>query len=318
MKYNVFDNQIVIISPEFFDIRDTLDCGQIFRYFYRPEKDDFIVASGNCSARVKQDETGIVIQTNEPDYFIYFFALDEDYGKYNTAVRNAGGVFEQAAVASQGIRLLRNDLTEMIISFIVSANNNIPRIKATLNKLCADYGEPIAFETYAFPAQETLASLSIEYFKSIGAGYRAEYLYNTSKLLTPDFLNSLYDLNTADARQKLCTLMGVGPKVADCILLYGLSRWDVFPTDTWIIKAYEDYFVPKPESKTPVNQSRRYIADIASRRESKKENEKEKVKSADANSVSRFFLDKLGGVSGLAQQYLFYFRRNLHKNLSAE
>ena len=143
-----------------------------------------------------------------------------------------------------------------------------------IEKMCMALGKPIANGEYAFPELKALASQTSEFFVSIGAGYRAEYLAQTCKNLYESFdFEALKNADTPTARKILLGLKGVGPKVADCILLFGLHRGDVFPVDTWIKKAYHDGF------ETGLKDDK----------------------------ISAFFVEKFKNLSGIAQQYLFYF-----------
>jgi len=164
---------------------------------------------------------------------------------------------------------------EMIIEFIISQNNNIPRIKGIIEKICEDYGEKID-DYYAFPTLEKLKLIPLEYFKNIKCGYRDKYLYHTISMLTPDFISSIYNMNTDLARSELMKLKGVGRKVADCILLFGYSKTDVFPTDTWVVQAYKCLYGDDNLS---------------------------------ASDISKKFVEMYGKLSGYAQQYLFYQMR---------
>ncbi len=177
-----------------------------------------------------------------------------------------------------GIRILKNDVFETVISFIISANNNIKRIQNTLFKMREMLGEKKG-EYHAFPTFEKLKKQNADFFKSIGCGYRAEYLVKVLTQTNPDQLEKWKDLPTEILKQNLLQLAGVGPKVADCILLFGYSKQDVFPVDTWIEKVHNEYF-----------------GEECNRLKIRK------------NLVERF-----GDLSGYAQQYLFYFQRSSWK-----
>ena len=151
--------------------------------------------------------------------------------------RNQHGIDEflkQSVEYGKGIRILRQDLWETIISFIISANNNIPRIKGIIERMAAKYGEEIEYngkKYYTFPSMETLGTASIEDLRALGLGFRDKRIYETTKMfldgeVTLDELKN--EQNTNFLREKLMELSGVGGKVADCILLFSLRRFEVF------------------------------------------------------------------------------------------
>ncbi len=187
----------------------------------------------------------------------------------------------------KGIRILNQDLWETIISFIISANNNIPRIKGIIEKLSKKYGKELEFEGkkyYTFPTPKELENVTVEDYRSLGLGFRDIRLYETTKMILEkkvDLQELRKNPNTFEVREKLLTLSGVGPKVADCILLFSdLKRFEVFPIDVWVRRVMNDLYIKNPD-ETKV--SKKQIEKIAN--------------------------EKFGNLAGLAQQYLFYWRR---------
>lgn len=266
------------ISDRFFNPADTLECGQIFRY-RKEENGDFSVFSRDKFATVSKDDGGYTVATDDEEYFKNFFDLDTDYGKIAEDLAAKGDVMRRAVSFGSGIRILKHDLFETVISFIISANNNIKRIRLIIERICAAVGEKTE-HGFAFPSPRALADCDEKFFLSVGAGYRSAYLAETAKKLWCDFdFDALIDLDTVAARKKLLSLKGVGPKVADCILLFGMHRGDVFPVDTWIKKVYHAEFETG-------------LAD---------------------RQISRYFVDIFGKNAGIAQQYLFYFFRTIDK-----
>lgn len=263
-------NALIIADPECFSVKDTLECGQVFRF--AQSGGAYVLHASDKYCVITEDNGSITITTDTPDFFYRYFALDTDYPSLNARLRSFPELADAASVGS-GIRLLRQDPFEMIISFIVSANNNIPRIKGIINRICEKVGEKLN-DGYAFPTRERLLSLSVDDFAALGAGYRAPYLYEASRTVTEDFVAELLGLPTDQARKKLLTVKGVGPKVADCIVLFGLGRGDSFPVDTWINQS-----LSTKELDTPVK-------------------------------VHDHYLGRYGGLSGLAQQYIFHYARN--------
>ena len=260
-------------GAEFFNVRDTLECGQIFRY-KRLDGDRYGVYSQNKYAELFTAGDKVNVFTEDKEYFWRFFDLDVDYGAKVARISALSPVMKEAAEFGKGIRILNQDLTEMMFSFIISANNNIKRIQLIIERICNELGENTPFGK-AFPSVRAIAESPVELFARLGAGYRDKYLVATAnKLLTYD-LARLEGLDSAAARKELLTFMGVGPKVADCILLFGLRRGDVFPVDTWLKKVYHAYF-----------------------EQGHKDSE-----------ISTFFCNLFGADAGLCQQYLFYFER---------
>ena len=186
----------------------------------------------------------------------------------------------------EGIRILNQDLWETIISFIISANNNIPRIKGIINRLSEKFGSKIEWNGdtyYTFPTVQQLARASVQELRSLGLGFRDVRVYETTKMiLNKDVdLDKMYEKDTSKVRESLLTLSGVGPKVADCILLFSkLKRFDVFPIDVWVRRVMNELYI-KNEDETKV---------------SKKE-------------IEKLAKEKYGNLEGIAQQYLFYWKR---------
>ncbi|HPG92070.1 MAG TPA: DNA glycosylase [Clostridia bacterium] len=270
-----FADKIRIEKAKNFDIKSILECGQVFRYIKYAEN-DYGVFSLDKYARVTQKGNSVEIFTDTPEYFCNYFDLDRDYEKICRTV-TVNEIMSQAVEHGKGIRILNQDLTETLFSFILSSNNNIKRIQKIIECLCSTLGEKTKYG-YAFPTVEALASQSKLFYCESGCGYRADYIFKTAKKLTEGFdLDALKTMSTAEARKKLMSLDGVGGKVADCILLFGLRRTDVFPVDTWIEKVYENHF-SNGNKLAP-------------------------------QKISEFFIQKFGENSGYAQQYLFYFER---------
>jgi len=271
MKYEILNDGIFIPKSPDFDIKHILECGQVFRF--KPTDFGYTVYSLEHKADVYCQKDGTKIICKNKNYFINYFDLDTNYAiiKSQLDKQNLSDAINYGA----GIRILKQAPIETIISFIISANNNIPRIKKTIEKLCEGYGTKYE-DYYAFPTLSQLSKISLEFFKEIGCGYRAEYLIDTIKKLQSFDFEEISKLDTAKARQLLISLKGVGRKVADCILLFGFYKTDVFPTDTWITKVYADEV---------------------------EENKLSPVK------ISEYYANKFGKLSGFAQQYMFYAKR---------
>lgn len=274
----VKQEEIILKDFDCFEAKAILECGQIFRFKKITDKDlgeGYICHSLDKSARIFGEGKNWTIKTKDTKYFYNFFDLERDYSAICEKLSQMSPLMENACRYGRGIRILKQDLFETIVSFIISANNNIKRIQGIIERLCQNLGNKTD-ESYTFPTLSQMLSADREFFRIMGCGYRADYLYCALRTLAEDFdFEGFNDLPTEEARKKLNTLKGVGNKVADCILLFGVGKNDVFPVDTWIEKVYHAYF----ESGL----KRREIAD--------------------------FFVNLFENNAGFAQQYLFYYQR---------
>ncbi|MDR3216947.1 MAG: DNA-3-methyladenine glycosylase 2 family protein [Clostridiaceae bacterium] len=261
---------ITVESPDTFDIKQTLECGQVFRY--RLTERGAVVFSGDKRAEMTFEGGKIKIFAKDEKYFLKYLDFATNYATIIEKVQDKGLVSAAAAYAS-GIRILKQDPYETAISFIISANNHIPRIKSIIERVCAALGEDMG-GWHAFPEIGALASKDADFYFGLGAGYRAPYIAETARLLTKIDLEKVRKLTTDEASEVLKKLPGVGPKVADCILLFGLGKTDVFPVDTWIKKVYRDMY---GEATSAV--------------------------------MRRELISRYGELSGYVQQYLFYYKR---------
>ena len=271
MEYRIEKDKIKIIGKEDFNVFHILECGQIFAF------DKNVVYSGKEKAEIIENEEGFEIISTNAEYFENFFDLKTDYSKIKLNLKNYP-ILTGPIKYGRGIRILKNDIFEVLISFIISANNNIKRIKLILSRLRLNLGENMG-DYYAFPSYEKLKGVSQNFFEEVGCGYRAKYLYKVLREVTPNELVSWQKLSTCDLKEKLINLSGIGPKVADCIMLFGYGRKDVFPVDTWISKMYNLYY----------------------------------QKEDNRNIIRKNLLSEFGDLSGYAQQYLFFWQRNYLK-----
>ena len=269
MEYKLFKDKIVITGKEDFNPTHILECGQVF--CYKKEEGCYFVYPGDKSAQIVETKDGYEIRTTTPEFFAKYFDLDTNYSAIKKEL-NGFKMMNEPIKFGYGIRILKQDLFEMLISFIISSNNNIKRIQLILNNIRSRLGGN-------FPSQKLLLKQSEEFFKECGAGYRAKYLYNVIRQVSPEKLEEWSALDSTTLRNNLIALSGVGPKVADCVMLFGYGRGDVFPVDTWIHQMYNAHF--------PHLDNRNQIRD---------------------NLVSYF-----GKLSGYAQQYLFYYQRSVKK-----
>lgn len=227
------------------ELDSTLDCGQCFRWSRTPAGWAGVVDGRSVLVRMEGDT--LLLEgpdETERDFWSRYFALDVDYPAL-LARYQAGNRRLAACVAENpGIRVLRQPFFETLCTFILSQNNNIPRIRGLVERLCALCGSPLENGQHAFPTPEQLAACTEEQLATLRAGWRAGYLADAAqKVLGPlPGPETLAALPLADARAALMTIHGVGPKVADCTLLYGLGRWDAFPLDVWMKRAMAQLF----------------------------------------------------------------------------
>ena len=277
-----------------FELKDIFECGQCFRW-NREENGSYTGVTTKCVINVEKTKSKIVFDAKPfskmsdediNNHIIHYFDLDRDYSKLRKKIANVDDNLKVATKYGKGIRILNQELWETIISFIISANNNIPRIKGIIERMSEKYGKKTSFNGktyYSFPTPKELSKATVEDLRKLGLGFRDKRIYETTKLIASGEvdLKKLYKLNTADARDKLLELQGVGPKVADCILLFSdLKRFDVFPIDVWVRRVMNELYIHnKDENKV-----------------SKKE-------------IEKIANEKFGDYKGLAQQYLFYWKR---------
>ncbi len=280
------NNNIYISGEEDFEPKHIFENGQAFRW--EENGGDYTLVADKYVIRVKKLAEAIVLENagsmkDYEDFWRKYFDMDRDYPGLRRELSQIDNKLKMATEAAVGLRVLKQDLFEMIISFIISANNNISRIKKSIEKLSELCGEKIceidSKAYYKFPSVSAIADLNPDYLAEYtGVGYRAPYLVKTGKMIE----NAEVDLGLIDkldyeaAHKELMRLAGVGPKVADCILLFGNSRDMAFPVDTWVIKVMNEYYLGNEKNSKRIK----------------------------AEGHRRF-----GDKAGLAQQYLFYHAR---------
>lgn len=230
------------ISP--FDLALTLDCGQAFRWSLTEDGCFEGVAMGKY-LKIRQEKNDIIFyNTTEEDYnkiWRSYFDFDRDYEEILSRARK-NELLSRITKDCGGIRLLKQDPWEALCSFIISQNNNIPRIKGIIDRLCQGFGDKIE-GGYTFPSAEKLKDLTVEDLAPLRSGFRAKYIIDAAKKCSGDIdLGTLNTLPIEDARNILMTVKGVGPKVADCTLLFGLGFHSAFPMDVWMKRAMAKLF----------------------------------------------------------------------------
>ncbi len=265
------------------------ECGQCFRW-NKEENGSYSGVFKNNVLNVKKEDNKIIFkgicEGDIEEVCRDYFDLDRDYEEIKLKLSKIDNYLKESIKYGSGIRILNQDLWETIISFIISANNNIPRIKGIIDRISKKYGNKIEYsgrEYYTFPDMESLGKASVEDLRALGLGFRDKRIYETTKMflekkITLEELES--EIDTEALKEKLLTLSGVGEKVADCIMLFSLKKFNVFPIDVWVRRVMNDLYI-KEEDENKV--SKKLIQNLA----------KEKYKD----------------LAGLAQQYLFYWKR---------
>lgn len=245
---------VLLLEPEL-DLAQTLDCGQCFRFDERPDGSWHGVAR-HRPLTLRQTGEGVLLQSVSPAEFESFWRGYFDFGRDYAAIREsyrADRTLYTCACFSPGMRVLRQDAWEALLSFIISQNNNVKRIKGIVRRLCLAFGEPIgnADGDYAFPSPAALADRREEELAPLRAGWRASYLLDAARRVAGGEidLGAVAAMPLAEARKALQTIRGVGPKVAECVLLYGMGRLEAFPLDVWMKRAMTQLFPGRtPES----------------------------------------------------------------------
>lgn len=269
------------LNVECFNLKYTLECGQCFRWECI-EDNTYIGVIEDRVIKIKQQGNKLLIwsslTTNLEQAVSKYFDLNKDYSFLEKEIAKIDKNVEESLKYSSGIRILNQPLFETIISYIISANNNIKRISRSVKDISRKYGKKVLFENneyYLFPTLEEIANITIDDLLECGTGFRARYIKNVINyfLDNKNFLMNLENMDTETARKSLMSLMGVGPKVADCILLFSLKRGEVFPIDVWVKRIMEKL----------------YFKDNTSIKE-----------------ISEYAKDKFGKYAGIVQQHLFH------------
>lgn len=247
-----FENGVRVEEVYDLDLAQTLDCGQSFRWTEHEDGSFSGIAFGKFVTVRLENNTLYIENTNKKDFekFWYdYFDLSLDYGKIRNEISRLHPVLCEAAKYAPGIRILRQEPYEALCTFIISQNNNIKRIKGIVQRLCEYFGEKIE-GGYAFPTAEKMAQLIPDDLAPLRAGFRNRYLIDASQKVASGAvdLEKCRYCDYDEARAELMKITGVGVKVADCTLLFGLHRIEAFPVDVWMKRAMEKLFPNmKPE-----------------------------------------------------------------------
>lgn len=271
MKYEIKSNDIIIKDVQCLDIELCLFCGQAFRWVKKDDGSFHGVVKGKSVDIIQSGNEIIFKNTSEEDFeniWKDYFDLDTDYKKITEKI-SADKYINSAVNEYYGIRILKQDSWEALCSFIISQNNNIPRISGIISRLCENYGEKSG-EDYTFPSYEKLKDITEEDLAPLRAGFRNKYIVDAVRKLNSGeiSLQKIRTMPIEDARQELMKIKGVGAKVAECTLLYGFNRVEAFPVDVWVKRIMSEMY----ENGLP---------------------------------------ECTKGYEGIAQQYLFHWRRSL-------
>ena len=282
MKIYEENGNLILSEVSDFDLTQTFDCGQCFRF--ERQDDAYIGIAYGLPLKISQTGSTVTLYgTSREDWdkvWSSYFDMDRDYGKIKESL-SKDSVMCDAISFGEGIRILRQEPFECLISFIISASNNIPRIKKIIGSLCTNFGEKITYlgmDFYTFPTAEKLSSLTLEDLGIIKAGFRDKYILNAAKAVKSGQidLECLKQANFEYAKAELLKLSGVGNKVAECVLLFSLDKYGSFPVDVWIKRIMEYCYFDSEQDK---------------------------------EVISEFAEEKFGELCGFAQQYLFYWAR---------
>lgn len=238
-----------IALPPAFDLAQTFSCGQCFRW--RPRKDARGIywegIAQGVFLQIRQEENSLAFSCSQEEFqkvWVPYFDLDTDYRAYQQKLSAFHPILKEAIRYAPGIRILRQDPWEALCSFIISQNNHIPRIAGIIDRLCQLCAEAVRPDVFAFPSPQALALQTVESLGEIRAGFRAKYLCAAASLVSRGSLSleQVAQVPLVNGREALQRIYGVGPKVAECALLYGFHKMEAFPMDVWMKRAMEVLF----------------------------------------------------------------------------
>jgi N-glycosylase/DNA lyase len=283
-------NVIMLQDLDHFNIGQILESGQVFRFEKISDSSYLLNARHKLIKITQQQESSSVLIHNAnvselDEIWSDYLDIDTDYASIAETLSQKDETLSRAVEFGKGVRILKQDPWEMLISFIISQNKAIPHIKQCIRNIAQQFGFPIdeydenGKTYYTFPTPKQLSKASEEELRACKVGFRAPYIMDACrKVLNGDIiLNDLYILSTEEAKEKLMQIKGVGPKIADCILLFAYSKTEVFPTDVWIKRVIEGIYFNGKDLKL--------------------------------SEIQRFAKEYYGELAGYAQQYLFFYGR---------
>ena len=274
---------MVIIKNTDINLKDTITCGQIFRY---DEEDDnsYTVILSDRVVNLKMDNDNLIVISNKDDNLCEvitdYLDLNRDYNSLNNKLISIDSSLKEMIDSCKGLKMINQPKFECVISYIISQNNRVPQIKKTLDNISINYGEKVIFNNkdyYLFPSIEKLIGVSIDDYRNLKCGFRDKYIYEivnniNNKNIDLDLIDNM---SSEDALNYLMNNKGIGEKVASCILLFAYSKYDVFPIDTWVKKYMND-----------------------------------KYNITNVKKIREFTKDKYKENCGLMIQYMFHYKRN--------
>jgi N-glycosylase/DNA lyase len=293
------EGKIIIKDVKNFQLEHIFDCGQCFRWHKQQNGNYIGVAFGKVIEVEKRDNDVVLYNTNLEDFkniWEDYFHLQRDYSEIKETL-SEDPLLKEAVEFGHGIRLLKQDPFELIVSFIISANNRIPMIRRAIERISAKWGGELEYKGnkyYAFPTIERLSAASEEELEACGTGFRAKYIKDTVNRIyantkaSEDEYDEGYDIGWIKAQEddkchkELQKFMGIGPKVADCIMLFSMQKYSAFPVDVWVKRAMQHFYLAPDVS---------------------------------LKKIRDFGINKFGDLSGFAQQYLFYYARENNVNV---
>lgn len=284
----------ILKNVEAFEPKHIFECGQCFRWNLE-EDGSYTGIVGKNVLNIKKEQNNIIIngmyKDNAKDVVEEYFDLDTNYEQIKKKLSAIDDNMKTSIEYGNGIRILYQDVWEALISFIISANNNIPRIKGIIERISKKYGKEIIWNNksyYTFPTPEELSKATVKDLRKLGLGFRDTRVFQTTLMVKNNSIN-IYKLekiqDVEKIREELLKFPGVGPKVADCIMLFSMKKYEVFPIDVWVKRVMTELYF----------------------------NEEIKIKEVKINpdnkKILKYAENKFGKLAGLAQQYLFYWRR---------
>ncbi|MGG7079263.1 DNA-3-methyladenine glycosylase family protein [Clostridium sardiniense] len=283
------DNKVILEGVKNFNIKQILECGQCFRWEKKAELDYIVIAYGRVIEVVQEDDKVTILNSNEEDFkniWFEYFDLERDYSKIKEEL-SKDEILKKSVDYGYGIRILNQEPFELVISFIVSARNSIPSIKKTIKKISERWGTEIEYKGekfYTFPTPEMLKDATEDEIRETGASFRSKYIVDTVANINNDLdnLEGVYNLERItsltddECHTALQEFKGVGAKVADCIMLFSMSKYSAFPVDVWVKRAMMHFYNAEEGS---------------------------------LNKIRIFARNEFKDLSGFAQQYLFYYAR---------
>lgn len=285
-----FDKGVILKDIKNFELTHIFDCGQCFRW-NRQENGNYIgIAFGKVIEVEKKNNDAIIYNTSEKEFYEIwknYFDLERDYSNIKE-ILSKDSLLKISVEFGHGIRLLQQDAFELVISFIISSNNRIPMIKRAINNISKKFGNAIEYKEqiyYTFPTLEQLSKATVEDLAGCSTGFRAKYIADTVKKIYEALgledkneynLNWIKSQNDDICHEMLQNFNGVGPKVADCIMLFSMGKYSAFPVDVWVKRAMQHFYLAPDVS---------------------------------LKKIREFARNKFGELSGFSQQYLFYYAR---------